>query len=222
MLTLRALCSLHLGRCVSGAAAEYATGTQLQMVVGLGNYGMGGTRHNVGMDAVNLLACRLSISDQWKKDKQSGADIIQTHVNGRPVILLKPRQFMNINGKSVASAAGKFRLAPENIYLLHDELDKPLGKVSLKLGGSARGHQGVRSCIECLQTDCMVRLRIGIGRPTGSASVERHVLGRFTRAEQDLLPEALDRGVDLVLDHIERKSRTVPSGSSGLTDNGVD
>ncbi|KAM4695826.1 peptidyl-tRNA hydrolase [Rhinophrynus dorsalis] len=215
MLSLRNLCTLRLGRCLSDVAVKRQSEKQQIMVVGLGNHGMAGTRHSVGMAVVNLLARRLNIADQWKTDKQTGADLVHTHVDGMQVVLLKPRQFMNINGKSVARAAEKFRLMPENIYLLHDELDKPLGKVSLKFGGSARGHKGVRSCIDCLQSDIMVRLLVGIGRPVDQSSVEWHVLGRFTRAEQELLPDVLERGAELVLTHMKQRNRTEPSGNTG-------
>ncbi|XP_078502808.1 peptidyl-tRNA hydrolase-like [Lissotriton helveticus] len=101
--------------------------------------------------------------------------------------------------------AERFGLGPEDVYLLHDELDKPLGKVSLKLGGSARGHNGVRSCIESLHSDVMVRLRVGIGRPQGRTSVERHVLEVFSSSEREVLPRALEQGVELLLQHIRRR-----------------
>ncbi|XP_075434670.1 peptidyl-tRNA hydrolase [Ascaphus truei] len=214
MLSLRALCCLRLGRCLSEVALESRTGEQRLMVAGLGNHGMAGTRHSVGMAVVNQLARRLDIAEQWKTDKQCGADLVLTSIGQVQVVLLKPRQLMNINGRSVASAAGKFRLTPESIYLLHDELDKPLGKMSLKLGGSARGHNGVRSCIERLQSDNMVRLRVGIGRPVGHSSVERHVLGRFTGDEQEILPRVLEQGVELVLAHIMQRSGTIPSAKT--------
>ncbi|KFQ92915.1 putative peptidyl-tRNA hydrolase, partial [Nipponia nippon] len=84
---------------------------------------------------------------------------------GRELLLLKPRRLMNVNGLSVASAAEIYSLRPEDIYLVHDDLDKALGKVAIKLGGSARGHNGVRSCISALQSNEMTRVRVGIGRP---------------------------------------------------------
>ncbi|XP_073456190.1 peptidyl-tRNA hydrolase [Aquarana catesbeiana] len=195
-----------LGRYMSQAAVQGHSREKVFMVVGLGNHGMSGTRHSVGMTAVNLLARRLKVADQWKTDRRTGADIITTKQDGMQLVLLKPRQFMNVNGTSVANAAGKFHLTPENIYLLHDELDKPLGKVSLKLGGSARGHKGVRSCIDYLNSDTMTRLLIGIGRPDCKSSVTAHVLGRFTKPEQEILPQALEHGIDLLLSHIKNKT----------------
>ncbi|EPY75540.1 peptidyl-tRNA hydrolase-like protein [Camelus ferus] len=106
---------------------------------------------------------------------------------------------MNINGHR---AAELFRLTAEEVYLVHDELDKPLGKQALKLGGSARGHNGARSCISCLNSNAMAWLRVGIGRPTHPDAVQAHVLGRFSPAEQELLPPLLERTADLLLDHI--------------------
>ncbi|OCT60394.1 probable peptidyl-tRNA hydrolase isoform X2 [Xenopus laevis] len=210
MLSLKSLCALRLGRCLSNVASKNLEGQRL-MVVGLGNYIMAGTRHSIGMAVVNQLARRLNISDRWKADKKTGADLTDTDIDGMHIVLMKPRQFMNLNGKSVANAATKFQLKPENIYLLHDELDKPLGKVSLKFGGSDRGHKGVRSCITSLQSNIMTRLLVGIGRPADRSSVEWHVLGRFTKAEQDLLPDILERSVDLVLSHIKQNTGSEPS-----------
>ncbi|XP_019672143.2 probable peptidyl-tRNA hydrolase isoform X1 [Felis catus] len=100
-----------------------------------------------------------------------------------------------------------FGLTAEEVYLVHDELDKPLGKVAVKLGGSARGHNGVRSCISCLNSHAMPRLRIGIGRPAHPDTVQAHVLGSFSAAEQELLPLLLERATDMLLDHIRERSQ---------------
>ncbi|XP_018420839.1 PREDICTED: probable peptidyl-tRNA hydrolase [Nanorana parkeri] len=201
-------CVFNGARRMSQAVVQSHSREKVFMVVGLGNHGMSGTRHNVGMAAINLLARRLKVADQWKTDKRTGSDFITTKHRGMQLVLLKPRQFMNINGISVAPAAEKFHLTPENIYLLHDELSKPLGKVSLKFGGSAKGHNGVRSCIDYLKSDTMTRLLIGIGRPDGNekSSVTAYVLGRFTPAEQEMLPHVLEQGVDLLLLHIKNRT----------------
>ncbi|XP_066569210.1 peptidyl-tRNA hydrolase [Amia ocellicauda] len=173
-----------------------------KMVVGLGNPGMSGTRHSVGMAALAALAGRLGVAELWRGDRQVSGEVVLSELGETRLVLLRPRLLMNINGVSVAKAAAKFHIQPEDIYLLHDELDKPLGKVSMKQGGSARGHNGVRSCVECLKTDVMPRVRIGISRPAGKVSVERYVLGRFTREEQEVLREVLEQSVELLLRHI--------------------
>uniref|UniRef100_A0A8C2XB22 peptidyl-tRNA hydrolase n=1 Tax=Cyclopterus lumpus TaxID=8103 RepID=A0A8C2XB22_CYCLU len=185
-------------------------------VVGLGNPGMEGTRHSVGMAVLGALAARLGVADRWRGDKHVSGEVIVSEVDRTHVVLLRPRLLMNINGVSVAKAAVKFGIKPEDVLLVHDELDKPLGKVVLKHGGSARGHNGVRSCVDCLHTDVMPRLRVGIGRPVGRAPVEVHVLGRFSSSEQKVLERVLVQSVDLLLSQLSQEdSPSPPAGGAG-------
>nr|XP_040050611.1 probable peptidyl-tRNA hydrolase [Gasterosteus aculeatus aculeatus] len=179
--------------------AEMHTEGRRRLVVGLGNPGMEGTRHSVGMAVLGALAARLGAADRWRGDGRVSGEVVVSEVERTHVVLLRPRLLMNVNGVSVAKAAGKFGIKPEDIVLVHDELDKPLGKVVIKHGGSARGHNGVRSCVDCLQTDVMLRLRVGIGRPQGKTPVERHVLGRFSSEERKVLESVLEQSVDLLL-----------------------
>uniref|UniRef100_A0A4W6CS55 peptidyl-tRNA hydrolase n=1 Tax=Lates calcarifer TaxID=8187 RepID=A0A4W6CS55_LATCA len=172
------------------------------LVVGLGNPGMEGTRHSIGMAVLGALAARLGVADRWRGDKHVSGEVIVSEVQHTHVVLLRPRLLMNINGVSVAKAG---ELTPEDILLVHDELDKPLGKIAVKHGGSARGHNGVRSCVDCLQTDVMPRLRVGIGRPAGKTSVERHVLGRFSSEEQKVLDSVLVQSVDVLLSQLSQQ-----------------
>uniref|UniRef100_A0A8C5E0D0 peptidyl-tRNA hydrolase n=1 Tax=Gouania willdenowi TaxID=441366 RepID=A0A8C5E0D0_GOUWI len=175
--------------------------------VGLGNPGMERTRHSVGMAVISALADHLGVANRWGGDRSVCGDVIMTEVHGSPLVLLRPRRMMNINGVCVAKAAAKYGIKPENILLVHDELDKPLGKMSIKQGGSARGHNGVRSCVECLQTDVMPRLRVGIGRPAGRTSVERHVLTGFSSEEQNIVNCVLVQSVELLLLHEGNKHK---------------
>ncbi|XP_051022148.1 probable peptidyl-tRNA hydrolase [Acomys russatus] len=177
------------------------------LVAGLGNPGMPGTRHSVGMAVLGQIARRLGVAESWARDSRCAADLALAPLGDAQLVLLRPRRLMNVNGRSVAQAAELFGLTAEEIYLVHDELDKPLGKLALKLGGSARGHNGVRSCISCLKSSAMPRLRVGIGRPTHPNMVEAHVLGRFSPEEQELLPPLLDQATDLLLDHIQARSQ---------------
>ncbi|XP_030647758.1 peptidyl-tRNA hydrolase [Chanos chanos] len=170
-----------------------------KMFVGLGNPGMNGSRHSVGMTVVEALAKRLGVSDSWRTDRQVSGEIIVSEFQDTQLVLLRPKLLMNINGVSVAKAASKFSIEPEHILLIHDDLDKPLGKIAIKHGGSARGHNGVRSCVDCLQTDVMRRLRIGIGRPSGKTPVDRYVLGRFSAEERKVLSTVLDESVTTLL-----------------------
>ncbi|KAF1389634.1 hypothetical protein PFLUV_G00075500 [Perca fluviatilis] len=188
-----------------GIEAEIHTQGRRKLVVGLGNPGMEGTRHSVGMAVLGALAARLGVADRWRGDKHVSGEVIVSEVQQTHVVLLRPRLLMNVNGVSVAKAAGKYGIRPEDIVLVHDELDKPLGKIVIKHGGSARGHNGVRSCVDCLQTDVMPRLRVGIGRPTGKTPVERHVLGRFSSEEKKVLESVLVQSVDLLLSQLSQE-----------------
>lgn len=186
-----------------------------KLVVGLGNPGMEGTRHSVGMAVLAALAARLGVGDRWRGDKQVSGEVIVSEMQRTHVVLLRPRLLMNVNGVSVAKAAGKFGIKPEDILLVHDELDKPLGKVVLKHGGSARGHNGVRSCVDCLQTDVMPRLRVGIGRPGPGAPVQAHVLGHFSSSEKKVLDSVLVQSVDLLLAQLSQEEPHPPSSPAG-------
>ncbi|XP_032089524.1 probable peptidyl-tRNA hydrolase [Thamnophis elegans] len=196
---------------------ELQTAQKRVMVAGLGNHTFPGTRHSVGMAVLNHLASKLDVADQWKRDKQCCADVAMARLGEAELLLMKPRKFMNLNGISVVTAAERYNLDIEEIYLVHDDLDRPLGKLSLKLGGSARGHNGVRSCISSLRSDRMVRLRVGIGRPTEKASVEDYVLSRFTDAEQEVLPPVLERAATVLLQHIQQNcgERELPGSCDG-------
>ncbi|KAG7488884.1 putative peptidyl-tRNA hydrolase isoform X1 [Solea senegalensis] len=221
LLTMRQLVSRVINRLLvsevftpvtpaTRSHAEIHSHHRTKMVVGLGNTGMEGTRHSVGMAVLGALASRLGVAEHWRGDKHvCGEVIVHTHV-----VLLRPRLLMNINGVSVAKAAKKYGVAPENILLVHDELDKPLGKIAVKHGGSARGHNGVRSCVDCLHTDVMQRLRVGIGRPLGKTSVERHVLGRFSSEERKLLDSVLVQSVDVLLSLLPQQQDSQSSSSS--------
>ncbi|TKS78166.1 putative peptidyl-tRNA hydrolase [Collichthys lucidus] len=124
-----------------GFEAEIHVQGRRRMVVGLGNVGMEGTRHSVGMAVLGTLATRLGVADRWRGDKHVSGEVIMSEVQDTHVVLLRPRLLMNVNGVSVAKAAAKYGIKPEDILLVHDELDKPLGKIAIKHGGSARGHK---------------------------------------------------------------------------------
>ncbi|KAL7839723.1 hypothetical protein SRHO_G00263810 [Serrasalmus rhombeus] len=205
MALLRRMINNLMNRVLMGTvpcekmASDLVSSCRRKLVVGLGNPGMSGSRHSVGMAVLAALALRLGVADQWRSDRQVSGEVIVSDYQDTQLVLLRPKLLMNINGVSVAKAASKFSIHPEHIILVHDELDKPLGKLGIKHGGSARGHNGVRSCVGCLHTDIMPRLRIGIGRPSGKTSVERHVLGRFSKEEQNILSSVLEQSVDLLL-----------------------
>ncbi|XP_070531955.1 probable peptidyl-tRNA hydrolase [Ptychodera flava] len=177
------------------------------LIVGLGNYTMPNTRHSIGMNLVNHMVRELQSS--WQKDKGCLGDVAIATIDGaHQLIFLKPRLFMNVNGQSILKAVKKFNISADDIYLIHDDLDLPLGKFTIKYGGSARGHNGVRSAMNSLQSQAMSRLRIGIGRPTRKAEVTDYVLSNFTPNEQVTIEGVIERASKLLLQNIAQPLTT--------------
>ncbi|HVD66087.1 MAG TPA: aminoacyl-tRNA hydrolase [Gaiellaceae bacterium] len=133
------------------------------LVVGLGNPGReyASTRHNVGFMVADELALRHGGS--WRA-KFSG-EVADVRINGASVALLKPQTFMNESGRSVAAAAKFYKVEPESLLAVHDEVDLDLGRMQARLGGGLAGHNGLRSVAQYLKTPEFLRLRIGVGRP---------------------------------------------------------
>lgn len=162
----------------------------MHLIAGLGNPGpqYTGTRHNAGFMALDYLAGihKLSFTDsRWK------ALVAKAFVWDASVLLMKPQAFMNASGIPVAEAAHFYRLPPEQVIVIHDDLDIECGRVKFVAGGGDGGHRGIRSLIEQLGTKNFPRLKIGIGRPPAPVSPERYVLGRFAAEEKAVLEECL-------------------------------
>jgi len=136
------------------------------LIVGLGNPGekYQNTRHNLGFMVVDEAARKLLPlkETKWEEDKQANALVLRVPPN---ILLVKPLTFMNASGKAVAKLASSFRLQASSIWVVHDDIDLPLGKIKIKIGGGAAGHRGVESIIRELGTDEFVRFRLGIGHP---------------------------------------------------------
>ncbi|PTR30439.1 peptidyl-tRNA hydrolase [Rhodococcus sp. OK519] len=176
------------------------TGTAV--VVGLGNPGpqYEKTRHNIGFMVADVLAGR--VGGKFSAHKRSGAEIVQTRLVGRQVILAKPRSYMNLSGGAVSGLARFFSVKPESIVVIHDELDLDFGTIRLKQGGGEGGHNGLRSISQSLGTKDYLRTRVGIGRPPGRQDPADYVLKPFSsveRKELDLVCEEAADAVELVL-----------------------
>jgi peptidyl-tRNA hydrolase, PTH1 family len=172
------------------------------VVVGLGNPGpqYEKTRHNIGFMVADVLAGR--VGGKFSAHKRSGAEIVQTRLVGRQVILAKPRSYMNLSGGAVSGLARFFSVQPENIVVIHDELDLDFGTIRLKQGGGEGGHNGLRSISQSLGTKDYLRTRVGIGRPPGRQDPADYVLKPFStveRKELDLVCEEAADAVELVL-----------------------
>ena len=159
--------------------------------VGLGNPepGMARNRHNVGFMAIDRIAHRHGFSP-WRQ-RFRGA-VAEGQIGDEKIIALKPLTSMNASGESVQPAAAFYKLPPEDITVFHDELDLPSGKVRVKRGGGAAGHNGLRSLDQHLASPEYWRVRIGIGHPGDKDRVLGHVLGNFAAAEEIWLQKLLD------------------------------
>jgi PTH1 family peptidyl-tRNA hydrolase len=166
-----------------------------RLIVGLGNpeSEFADTRHNMGFACVRELARRLGTPVE-KKRWQS----LVGHSEARGVWFVLPQTYMNLSGQAVAKALKDTRLTPAQTWVVYDELDLPLCRMRIRLGGSGAGHNGVKSLLASLGTDDFVRFRVGIGKPArkGSESGVRYVLGRFTKAEAERVPKIVSRVAD--------------------------
>ena len=167
------------------------------IVVGLGNPGTRFTasRHNVGFRFIDLLAKKNVIR---MNDRRSKAVIGQGQINGREVVLAKPRTFMNNSGEGIEYLLARFGGHPSDLLVVYDEMALPCGRIRLRPQGSHAGHNGVRSIISTIRTEEFPRLRIGVGQPNHGTSSIPHVLGKFNESEEPLVAKAVRDAVAAV------------------------
>jgi peptidyl-tRNA hydrolase, PTH1 family len=168
------------------------------LVVGLGNPGSDyeGTRHNVGAEVVALLADRHGARLRSGRER---ALVDEVDVGGRRVALAVPQTFMNLSGESVAPLVRRHGIEdPADLVVVHDELDLPVGRVKLKVGGGLAGNNGLKSIVSHLKTQDFARVRIGIGKPPGRQQGADHVLRRPGKAERAELDIAVVEAADAV------------------------
>ena len=169
----------------------------MRLIAGLGNpeSRYEGTRHNVGFDALRQLANDCGIALDGKKMKAVyGRGVI----GGEKVILSMPQTYMNLSGESVREMADYFKLKPEDIIVIFDDIDLPVGQLRIRHGGSAGGHNGIKSIISCLGSDAFVRVRIGTGAKPKGWDLADYVLGHFDAAERKLIDDAAERAAEAV------------------------
>ncbi len=167
---------------------------KIKAIIGLGNPGprFTTTRHNIGFETVDALADKYHGS--WSsKGKMEQATII---LNDQPILLIKPQTFMNSSGE-IFTLLTKQGIKAENVLVIHDELEKPFGKLAIKDGGSHRGHNGLRSIIDHIGKE-FKRLRFGIGRPVHKEDVGDYVLERFTPDERDQIEDRIHQAIDMI------------------------
>ena len=174
---------------------------QRWLIVGLGNPGptYANNRHNLGYQVVEELARRCG--GAWRPDKFRRADVVEARLDGPggvPLVLARPRSYMNEVGGPVAALLRYFRLPTGQLVAVHDELDLPFGALRVKYGGGDAGHNGLRLLRSVLETGGFHRIRVGIGRPPGQQDPRDYVLSDFSGGERRELPFVLDRAADAV------------------------
>jgi len=171
----------------------------MKVIIGLGNPGKNyeTTRHNVGFLVLDALSDKLSVPVTQNRFKGLVGEGI---VNGEKVVLLKPLTYMNLSGESVRQLIDWYKIGPEDLLMIYDDLDLPVGEVRLRFKGSAGGHNGVKSIINHTNTDELKRIKIGIGRPPAGWKVPDYVLAPFSKAEWDLIQPAIARAVEAAHD----------------------
>jgi peptidyl-tRNA hydrolase, PTH1 family len=168
-----------------------------QLIVGLGNPGprYAATRHNAGFFVADLLAERLG--GRFKAHK-GRCDVVEGRIAGVPVVLAKPKAYMNESGGPMVAVSRFFKIPIERITVIHDDLDLPYGTLRLKRGGGDGGHNGLRSATSALGSREYARVRFGIGRPPGQQDPADYVLREFAAAERRELGYLIDRAADAV------------------------
>lgn len=168
------------------------------LIIGLGNPGRQyqNTRHNVGFMIIDRLAGRLGVSFSRLESK---ALVTKGDYQDDRLVLAKPQTFMNLSGQAVGALVKFYKVPLEQILVVYDDADLPLGTLRMRPGGGSSGQKGMASILERLGTQDVPRLRFGIGRPPGRMPASAYVLQDFGKDELEILPGLLDRSVDAVL-----------------------
>lgn len=167
----------------------------MKLIVGLGNPGREyeTTRHNIGFMVIDELSKRWNIPLNQQKFKGIYGSGV---VGGEKVVLLKPLTYMNLSGESIRPLMDFYKLDVEDFVVMYDDLDLPVGKLRLRMKGSAGGHNGIKSTIAHLGTQEFNRIRIGIDRPKNGMKVVDYVLGRFTSEEMPEVQHSINKSAD--------------------------
>ena len=192
----------------------------MYLIAGLGNptreYEK--TRHNVGFEAIDILADKAGTTVTEKKHK---ALYGKGYIGGQKVILAKPQTYMNLSGESIREIADFYKIEPENIIILCDDINLSEGQLRIRLKGSAGGHNGLKNIISHLGTQEFPRIRIGVGEKPRGMDLADYVLGRFPKEQQAVMEEAyrdaaeaacmmIEDGADAAMNHYNRKNKENP------------
>jgi len=181
----------------------------IKLIVGLGNPGQQyqKTRHNAGFLFLDRLASELGVF--WVSQSKFQCSLAEANIGNTSVMLLKPTTFMNRSGESVGKVARYYKVMPEEILVVHDELDFNPGVLRLKISGGHAGHNGLRDIISHLGSNEFYRLRIGIGRPDQKQDVANFVLSQPTKLESEMIGSAIELGQSFMAQMVSGDIATV-------------
>jgi peptidyl-tRNA hydrolase, PTH1 family len=189
-----------IARLLGRRPGEDDPGGDRWVVVGLGNPGprYAGNRHNVGYLVADLLARR--VGGRFKRHKRAVAEVAEGRLGygGPPLVIAKPMTYMNLSGGPVTGLSQFYKVPPERIIAVYDEVDLPYGTMRGKFGGGEAGHNGLRSLTKSLRTKDFYRVRFGVSRPPGRKDAADWVLSDFSAAERKDLDYLVDRAADFV------------------------
>lgn len=156
------------------------------LIAGLGNPGTeyAATRHNIGFDMVTYLGDQYHIPLRSRENK---AIVGKGVIGGQKVMLAQPQTFMNLSGESIRALLDYYKTDREKLIIIYDDISLPVGQVRVRPKGSAGGHNGIKNIIQHLGTEEFARIRIGVGAKPEGADLVKHVLGRFSREEEDMI-----------------------------------
>ena len=171
----------------------------MNVIAGLGNPGAeyANTPHSIGFEVADAVVRSMGAS--WKSSPAYKGDLASGMLGGKKVMVVKPMTFMNLSGDSVAPVVKYHNSKPCELIVVSDDIDLPVGKIRIRLGGSAGGHNGLRSVIERLGTQDFVRVRLGVGRdPADRSAVVSHVLGKFDARLRATVDAVVEKAVEAV------------------------
>ena len=186
----------------------------MYLIAGLGNPGKQyfATRHNIGFSAIDYISQKHNIDVSKIKFKGLRGE---GKIESEKVLLLKPSTFMNLSGESIGEAASFYKIPPENIIVIHDDISLPVGTLRIRTKGSAGGHNGLKSIIAHLNSEAFPRMKIGVGAPEPEKDLADYVLGKISKAEQETLFKILERVCDAVSEFIRVSPTSAMSKYNG-------
>ena len=170
----------------------------MYLIVGLGNpeKEYENTRHNMGFNVINKIAkdCDIKVS----QSKFKGMYTVE-YINGEKVILLKPQTYMNLSGESIIEFKNFYKVPDENIIVIYDDIDLEPGTIRIRKKGGPGTHNGMKSVVQCLQTEAFIRIRVGIGKPEYKDDMINYVIGHISESEKEALEKGVDKATEAVL-----------------------